>query len=98
MKGFLITISTFLSGFLLYFAWTGFVEEELKITEHRGRIVNKIRSEQVIDFGTAMTVKPQYKVVLSTGETLNVPFPVYQKLNKGEFTILLKQNDRIINP
>ncbi|RZT22703.1 hypothetical protein [Fictibacillus sp. BK138] len=98
MKGILIIISTFLSGFLLYFAWTDYVEEEFKITEYKGHIVNKIRSEQVIDRGTVFTVEPNYKIVLSTGEALTVPFPIYQKLNKGEYTVLLKQNDRIIIP
>ncbi|MFD1357820.1 hypothetical protein ACFQ4X_07870 [Fictibacillus halophilus] len=98
MKRFLIVISTFLAGFLLYFAWAGYVEEELKITEYRGHIIYKIESEQVIDMGTAMTIKPNYKIVLSTGEALTVPYPIYQKLNKGEYTILLKQNDRIIIP
>lgn len=98
MKRFLIVISTFLAGFLLYFAWAGYVEEEFKITEYRGHIIYKIRSEQVIDLGTAMTIKPNYKIVLSTGEALTVPYPIYQKLNKGEYTILLEQNDRIIIP
>lgn len=98
MKRFLIVTCTFLAGFFLYFAWAGYVEEEFKIIEYRGHIVNKIRSEQVIDMGTAMIVKPNYKVVLSTGEALTVPYPIYQKLNKGEYTILLKQNDLIMIP
>jgi hypothetical protein len=98
MKRFLILISTFFTGFLLYFAWAGYVEKEFKITEYRGHIIYKIRSEQVIDLGTVMTIKPNYKIVLSTGEALTVPYPIYQKLNKGEYAILLEQNDRIIIP
>ncbi|OOE10702.1 hypothetical protein [Fictibacillus arsenicus] len=98
MKRFLIVTCTFLAGFFLYFAWAGYVEEEFKITEYKGHIIYKIRSEQIIDLGTAMTVKPNYKIVLSTGEALTVSYPIYQKLNKGEYTILLKQNDRIMIP
>jgi hypothetical protein len=98
MKRLLIVTCTFLAGFFLYFAWAGYVEKEFKIIEYRGHIVNKIRSEQVIEMGTAMTVKPTYKIVLSTGEALIVPYTIYQNLNKGEYTILLKQNDRIMIP
>jgi hypothetical protein len=98
MKRLLIVTCTFLAGFFLYFAWAGYVEEEFKITEYKGHIIYKIQSEQIIDLGTAMIIKPNYKIVLSTGEALTVPYPIYQKLNKGEYTILLKQNDRIIIP
>jgi hypothetical protein len=98
MNRFINVISIFLAGFFIYSAWAGFIEKEFKITEYKGRVVNKIRSEQVIDVGTAMTIKPNYKIVFSTGKVLTVPYPIYQKLKKGEYTILLEQNNRIMIP
>jgi hypothetical protein len=98
MKRYIILISTFLAGFLLYSGWAGFVEDEFKITEYRGQVVHKVRSEQVLDMGTALMTKPLYKIVFSTGKVLTVPYPIYQKLNIGDYTILLAQKDRIIIP
>jgi hypothetical protein len=96
MKRIISIMISFLAGFLLYFAWAGFIVDEFKITEYRGHILDKIRSEQVLDMGTVMTTKSNYKIVFSSGKMLTVPYPIYKKLRKGDYTILLEQNDQII--
>jgi hypothetical protein len=95
MKKLLSVFSTFFAGFLLYSAWAGYIEEEFKITEYKGYIVNKIQSEQVSDMGTVYIMNQNYQIVFSSGQSLAVPFSIYQKVNSGEYTVLLEQNNHI---
>lgn len=95
MKKLLSVFSTFFAGFLLYSAWAGYLEEEFKITEYKGYIINKFQSEQVSDMGTVYITNQNYQIVFSTGQSLAVPLSIYQKVNKGEYKVLLEQNNHI---
>jgi hypothetical protein len=95
MKKLLSVFSTFFAGFLFYSAWAGYIEEEFKITEYKGYIVNKFQSEQVSDMGTVYITNQNYQIVFSTGQSLAVPLSIYQKVNKGEYKVLLEQNNHI---
>jgi hypothetical protein len=84
-----------MAGCVGFFAWSGFVENEINIKKYEGEIVQKKQVEKVIDIGTNVVAVPAYKLVLSSGKTINVPRPIYQKLNKGDHAVLLEQNNRI---
>lgn len=96
MKRVILFITTFMAGFLLYSAWAGYIEDEFKATEYRGHVFKKIRSEQVIDMGSTMITQPAYNVVFSTGKVIPVPYSIFQKLNKGDYAVLIKQKDQIL--
>jgi hypothetical protein len=96
MKRLVSVVCTFSAGFLIFSAWAGFIEKEFKIEEYRGQVVQKLRTEHVVDIGGNILIEPDYKIVISTGKVLSVPFYIFQKLHKGEYTVLMKQNDRIV--
>ncbi|MED1864516.1 hypothetical protein P4V41_13700 [Fictibacillus nanhaiensis] len=88
-------VYTFLAGFLLFFAWSGYIREEFKINEYRGKIVKKERIEKVISIGDSFVTEPHYIVFFEKGEKLRVPNTIYMKIKKGSHTVLMKQNENI---
>ncbi|MDR7072385.1 hypothetical protein [Fictibacillus barbaricus] len=92
---FLINFIPFMAGCLGFFAWSGSVENELNVKKYEGEIVQKEQVEKVLDIGSNVVTVPVYKLVLSSGKTITVPRPIFQKLNKGDHAVLLIQNNRI---
>jgi hypothetical protein len=96
MKRCLTTLIICLAGFFLYFAWADYTEKQFAFSKYEGEVIQKVRSEDAIDMGVNITTKVSYCITLSTGEVISVSYPVFQKLNKGDFTILLRNHEQVI--
>ncbi|WNB93870.1 hypothetical protein [Bacillus sp. NEB1478] len=91
----IIHFCTFMAGCLGFFAWSDFIEDEMHVKKYEGEIVEKIQFDKVLEIGSNVITEPVYKLVLSSGKTIYVPRTIYQKLNKGDHAVILKQQNRI---
>jgi hypothetical protein len=91
----IIHFCTFMAGCLGFFAWSGFIEDEMRVKKYEGKIVQKMQFDKVLEIGSNVITEPAYKLVLSSGKTIYVPRTIYQKLNRGDQVVLLKQKNRI---
>lgn len=88
-------IFTFIAGFLLFFAWSGYLSEEFNISVYRGNIVKKERMEKVISIGDSFVTEPHYTVFFENGKKLSIPNAIFVKIKEGSYTVLMKQNETI---
>lgn len=88
-------LCTFVSGFLLFFAWSGFFEKEFEIIEYRGHVVEKNRIELINDLGTTLVAQPSYKIVFSSGKELMVPYSIYKDIKEDSYAVVMKQKDNM---
>ncbi len=86
---------TFIAGFLLFFAWSGYLKEEFNSKEFRGNIVKKERTEKVISIGSSFVTEPQYTLFFENGKKLHVPNAIYIKAKEGSHIVLMKQKDNM---
>ncbi|WP_137789463.1 hypothetical protein [Bacillus sp. E(2018)] len=89
------TVCTFIAGFLLFFAWSGYLKDEFNISEYRGFIVKKERTDKVISIGDSFVTEPHYMVFFENGKKLRVSNAIYLKIKEGRHTVLMKHNDNI---
>lgn len=96
LRKFSILCIFFISGVLLFFTWSGYVEREFHVVEYRGKVIRKHKTEHVLDIGTSLRTQPSYRIVFSSGKELEVPYSVYQQINKGMYTVIMKQKDHMV--
>ncbi|MBN3555456.1 hypothetical protein JYA63_14350 [Fictibacillus nanhaiensis] len=86
---------TFIAGFLLFFAWSGYIKDEFKSDEFQGYVIKKERSEKVISMGSSLISQPQYTIFFEDRQKLQVPHAIYMKIKVGNYIQLIKHKDNI---
>ncbi|MFG6495115.1 hypothetical protein P8610_07130 [Fictibacillus sp. UD] len=88
-------LCTFVSGFLLFFAWSGYVEKEFEVIKYRGHVIEKKRIELTKDIGTSLVTQPSYKIVFTDGKELTVPYYIYKNIKEDRYAVVIKQKDNM---
>lgn len=86
---------TFVSGFLLFFAWSGYLEKEFEVDEYRGYVIEKKNIELTDDIGTFLVSQPGHKIKFSNGKELMVPYSIYKKVRENHYAVIIKQKDNM---
>jgi hypothetical protein len=84
-----------MSGFFLYFAWSGFVKSELTFLTHQGYVVEKIHENEVVDSGMNVMSHSIHHIKLSSGLLLPVSAFVYDSVQMGEKVVLAEKNNHV---
>ncbi|KZE66109.1 hypothetical protein AWM68_06955 [Fictibacillus phosphorivorans] len=88
-------LCTFVSGSLLFFAWSGYLEKEFEVDEYRGYVIEKKNIELTNDIGTFLVTQPSHKIKFSDGTELVVPYSIYKKIKENHYTVIIKQKDNM---
>ncbi|MQR96286.1 hypothetical protein [Fictibacillus phosphorivorans] len=88
-------LCTFIAGFLLFFAWSGYIREEFNSNEFQGYVIKKERSEKVISMGSSLISQTQYTLFFEDGKRLQVPHAIYLKIREGSHIQLIKNKDNM---
>ncbi|MGG4489115.1 hypothetical protein [Metabacillus idriensis] len=85
----------FMAGLFLYYAWTGFVNNELTFTTHKGSILEKYETTDILESGINVMSHPVYHIKLSTGARLQVSAFVYNTLKTGDSAVFAEKQNHV---
>jgi hypothetical protein len=94
MKQLVFLFSYLGAGFFLYFAYSGFVENELFGFVYQDRIDKKVVTEMVEDMGMNIVTKPRYEIHLSSGKIINVSHSSFDTYSEGEAVTVIRKNQK----
>ncbi|MGM0923525.1 MAG: hypothetical protein ACQEWW_20345 [Bacillota bacterium] len=89
------SIIIFISAFLLYFAWAGFVKSELAVTTHKGYVVKKYQTTDIAESGINVMSQQVYHIKLSSGTLLSVSAFVYDSLKTGQSAVFAEKQNHV---